>query len=143
MLELAELENGQIGYAVSPDGKSLAGENDGDWRSDWIVIGSDSASGDPIFMSTNLPYPVFTAIAGEGAWEANLVAPSLDAFWKCFDAFRQIARGRANPAQLEANPLSDEEINGYQRNVARLCGGNEDAIDFWNVQAEIGMESES
>jgi len=57
------------------------------------------------------------------------------------DAFREIARGRANPAQLEANPLIEEEIDGYQRNVARLCAGNEEAIDFWNVQAELGVES--
>jgi hypothetical protein len=92
-------------------------------------------------MSTNPPYPVFTSIAGESAWESKLVAPSLDSFWKCVDTFRQIASGRANPTQLEANPLSAEQIDGYQRNVARLGGGNEDAIDFWNVQAEIGMGS--
>lgn len=141
LLKPSELEDGQVGYSVDPKGKSLAGEDDGDWSLDWIVIGTETACGDPIFMSTNPPYPVFTSIAGESAWQAKLVAPSLDSFWKCVDTFRQIASGRANPTQLEANPLSDEQIDGYQRNVAGLCGGNEDAIDFWNVQAEIGMGS--
>jgi hypothetical protein len=142
LMKPSELEEGQVGYSVDPRGKTLAGDGDGDWRSDWIVIGSESACGDPIFMSIKPPYQVFTAIHGEDSWDAKLVAPSLDNFWKCLSLFREMARGRSDPAQLEANPPDDREIQAYLKDIDRLCGGQEDAVDFWSAQAEIGREAD-
>jgi hypothetical protein len=138
----AELRERQIGYSVTPDGTTLIGDGDGDWHSDWLVIGYEDAMGDPIFMSVVLPYPVFRAMHGGRPWDAKLVAPSLEAFWECLRAFRQFAEGRSNPAQLEANPPSQDEITTYLQEVGRLCNGNADAIDFWIVQGEIGMDSD-
>jgi len=94
-------------------------------------------------VSDEPPYPVFTAMHGTDSWDAQLVAPSLESFWKCVVLFREIARNRANPVQLEMNPPADEEINAFLNGLHRLCDGNETAISFWVVQAEIGMESES
>jgi hypothetical protein len=76
----AELAEGQIGYSITPDGTTLIGDGDGDWHYDWLVIGHEDACGDPIFMSVVPPYPVFTAIHGEGSWDEKQVAPSLDKF---------------------------------------------------------------
>ena len=99
-----DLTQGQVGYSVTPEGKSLIGDGDGDWHSDWLVIAYETACGDPIFLSTEPPYPVFTAMHGEGRWDAKLVAPTLDTFWKCLDLFRNLARDRAYPVQLAGNP---------------------------------------
>jgi hypothetical protein len=79
---------------------------------------------------------------GQDSWDPKLVAPSLDAFWECLSVFRQFAEGRSNPVQLEANPPSHDEIDTYLQVIGRLRNANADAIDFWLVQGEIGMESD-
>src|SRR5262249_16007758 len=48
LLNLAELEDGQIGYSVTPDGKSLCSGEAGAWDPNWLVIGHETACGDPI-----------------------------------------------------------------------------------------------
>jgi hypothetical protein len=142
LLDSARLAEGQIGYSVTPEGTTLIGGGDGDWHSDWLVIGCESACGDPIFMSVIPPYPVFTAMHGQGSWDPKLVAPSIDVFWECLRRFRHFAEARSYPVQLEANPPSHDEITTYLQDVGRLCNGNADAVDFWLVQGEIGMESD-
>jgi hypothetical protein len=139
LLSPADLPDGQIGYSVTPEGTMLAGDSEGDWRFDWLVIGNEAACGDPIFMSINPPYPVFTAIHGQGSWNARLVASSLDIFWKCLMVFADFATDRSNPVQLQRNPPGDTQITAYLKDLQLLCDGNEEAIEFWSVQAEIGM----
>jgi hypothetical protein len=48
-----ELEQGQVGYAVASDGKSLCSHNHGAWRQNWTVIGYETACGDPLFIDTD------------------------------------------------------------------------------------------
>jgi hypothetical protein len=134
-----DLADGQIGYSVTPEGATLVSDSDGEWRHDWFVIGNETACGNPIFLSIKLPYPVFTAMNGQSSWNPKLVAPSLDSFWKCLQIFAEFADGRNNPVELRANLPTDTETSGYLGDIHRLCSGNEDAIDFWVVQAEIGM----
>jgi hypothetical protein len=56
----SELQKRQVGYSVHPDGTSLCGDEDGDWRSNWLVIGDEGECGDPIFIDTAAPgYPVY------------------------------------------------------------------------------------
>ncbi len=45
-----ELSEGQKGYSVDPNGKSLVGGKDGDWKNSWLVIGFEELCGDPIFL---------------------------------------------------------------------------------------------
>lgn len=137
LFSLAELEKAQIGYAVTREGTTLIGDGDGDWHSDWLVIGYEAACGDPIFMSVVSPYAVYTALHGRGSWNAKLVAPSLDAFWRCLRVFLEFAQGRGNPAEVEASPPSENEISIYRQDVDRLCTGNGEAIEFWLLQTEI------
>jgi hypothetical protein len=94
-----ELPRGQTGFAVTHDGKSLVGSGPGDWRSTWIVIGHDTGCGDPIFVSHEPPHPVFSAMHGQGAWEPRSVAPSLDRFKQCLEAFRLFTAGRTTAAE--------------------------------------------
>ena len=69
-----ELQAGQIGYSVSPDGKQLSGAGSGYWNESWVVIGHEVICGDPIFIDTdNLQYPVFTAMHGKGTWSPRLI----------------------------------------------------------------------
>ena len=37
----AEFEEGQLGYREDPEGNCLMGENEGDWKKDWFVVGYD------------------------------------------------------------------------------------------------------
>lgn len=72
-----ELSDAQLGYSVDPAGVSLIGENDGDWRPNWLVIGNEELGGAPIFIDTSQPgYPVYTAMHGEGRWDPEPLALS-------------------------------------------------------------------
>ncbi len=64
-----ELSEGQKGYSIDPNGKSLVGEKDGDWKNSWLVIGFEELCGDPIFVDLDLEHlPVFTTGHGIGSW---------------------------------------------------------------------------
>jgi hypothetical protein len=76
-----EFEEGQIGYSVDQEGNSLTGNNEGDWKESWYVIGYDEDLGDPIFVDIeNKNYPVMTAMHGAGDWEPEVTFSSLDEF---------------------------------------------------------------
>ncbi len=63
----AQVKSGQVGYSVSPAGKYLPDDRDGDWRKEWAVIGYEDACGAPIFLDTSLAgFPVYTAIPDQG-----------------------------------------------------------------------------
>jgi hypothetical protein len=136
ILEISELEKGQAGYAVSPDGRSLCGDKDGDWRSNWIAIGYETCLGDPIFVdSANPKLPVFTAIHGEGAWEPDLIALSFDAFAKILHELAQIAIGRTNPVEQEDNPLTDGDRKAFLARVNKINEGQIET-EFWEAMLE-------
>lgn len=50
------------------EGNSFVGNNAGDWKESWFVIGYDEYLGDPIFVdiNNNNNYPVLTAEHGMG-----------------------------------------------------------------------------
>jgi hypothetical protein len=84
----------QAGYSRSPDGTSLVGSGAGDWLPQWTVIGCGEMCGDPIFVDTSAAgFPVFTAIHGEGRWDAKKIAVSLKAFGEALAALAVLARG--------------------------------------------------
>lgn len=61
------------------EGQSLVGNEEGDWKEGWIVIGIDSYLGDPIFVDSNDENcPVYTAMHGEGEWEPECIAERIE-----------------------------------------------------------------
>src|SRR5215204_1529845 len=79
--DVDELEEAQIGYSVDPSGSSLIDENSGSWQRNWVVIGYEDGSGDPIFTDSEADgFPVYTAMHGTGAWEPSLIATGLRNF---------------------------------------------------------------
>jgi hypothetical protein len=133
LFSAAELEQGQLGYGVAPDGKSLCSGEDGAWQPTWIAIGYETACGDPLFIETDEPtLPVLTAIHGEGYWEPMPVAISFDAFVRQINDFARIAKGRSNPVELDDNPLPDTERDSFLERVDEM---NERQFDssFWAV----------
>jgi hypothetical protein len=108
-----ELESGQVGYSVSQSGATLVGNQDGDWRKNWLVIGYDETCGDPIFIDTLVKaYPVFTAVMGRGRWDPKPVAISLEAFASSISVVATLACSRESPVLLEKNPISKFEREG-------------------------------
>ena len=104
---LAEL---QVGYARDPQGRPLTGEAEGDWRPNWVVIGEDDTSGDPIFIdSAQDGFPVYTAMHGQGHWKPIRIASSLQGLGHALHALVEATRGRQNPRALESSPLTADE----------------------------------
>jgi hypothetical protein len=133
----AEIERLQVGYSVKPDGSSLCAGDDGAWQPTWIVIGKETGLGDPIFIdSSSAALPVYTAMHGEGIWESNPVASTAEAFAGCFNELSRIAAGRANPAELDANPLRDDERAQFLARIAEL-NGTSIAPEFWDLILEF------
>jgi hypothetical protein len=135
-----ELEEAQVGYAVAPDGRSLVSEEPGAWQADWVAIAYETSFGDVIFASRTAPHPVFTSVHGEGTWEQRAIAPSLEAFGACLEAFQQYAKDRGSPGELEDNRPSHDEQAAFVDAVRRHTGGNQSALDFWMLTAEIQQE---
>ena len=136
LLPLDEIEQAQLGYSVTSDGASLCSGEDGAWQLNWLVIGHDTACGDPVFIdSRRLTMPVFTAMHSEGAWRPKQIATSLDTFAKCLEEFSRIFQGRSNPMEREANPVSDEERTSYLQRIAEL-NGIASSPEFWDALLE-------
>jgi len=130
------LEERQLGYSVAPNGRSLYGSAQGEWHPAWIVIGQETACGDPIFIdiaSSNVP--VLTAMHGEGSWDPTLIAISLDAFAQCVKEFAAIAQGRVNPIAVEANPITALERTSFLERMEKINGGQAD-LEWWSVLLE-------
>jgi hypothetical protein len=133
--------DGQSGFAVDSDGQSLVGISPGDWRPEWIVIGHETAGGDPIFALDEAPHPVFNAMHGEGSWDPKLVAPSIEAFAQCLRAFQGFAAGRSSPVEIDANPATPEQQAQFLTVIRSLTNGDQDALGFWAVQIELDLDA--
>ena len=116
----------QIGYSVGPSGEPL----ETDWRKEWVVIGYEESLGDPIFIDSSVDgFPVYTAIHGEGTWEAKQIAVSLESFGQALVAVAEVAKGRETPVALENNPLTPIE---RQATIAAIKNHNPSVVlDFW------------
>jgi hypothetical protein len=136
-----EVPRGQRGFAVATDGQLLVGVDPGDWRPEWVVIGHETACGDPIFASDESPHPVFSAMHGEGSWDPKLVAPSLDVFTQCLRELRKFSAGRTSPLEIDANPPTSEEQAQFLPAIHRLTNADQEVLGFWAVQIELDLDS--
>jgi hypothetical protein len=133
LFQFEELDEVQIGYARSEEGKSFCNGAAGSWKSDWLVIGNETGLGDPIFIDTSIPdLPVLTAMHGEGSWEPTTIAVSLEHFAVALRTFQEISIGRERPVALEQNPLSARERHDALQRIAGGRGYQID-MDFWEA----------
>jgi hypothetical protein len=110
----------------------LTGDQDGDWLQKWIVIGYEDLCGDPIFIDISVDeFPVYTAIHGEGSWNAKRVAVSLEAFGRALLSVANIAKGRENPLALKNNPLEQLEKEATLSFIRRDNPGVD--LEFWEI----------
>jgi len=131
-----EIQALQIGYSVSPTGEPLTGDRQGDWSTEWIVIGNEELNGDPIFIDTSKEgFPVYTAIHGEGEWNAKQIAVSLEGFGHALSIVADVARGRERPIALENNPLTQSEKEITLTSIRRYNPDIE--LEFWEILFEL------
>jgi len=132
IIPLEELDAFQVGYSRSPSGQLLHGA-EGGWRKEWIAIGHETATGDPIILDVDT-MRVITAPHGEGTWNPKAIAVSLEGFGIALRTFRRLAVGRENPVQLEANPLPVEERKAALSGIAEA--NPQVDLFFWDLQLE-------
>ena len=77
---------------------------------------------------------------GEGFWDPDLIAPSLESFRNCLEVFRRFAHGRSCPAEVEANPPSKQEKSQFLRDIKRLTDDDSEAWGFWAVRIDLDPE---
>ena len=126
-----ELKQFQQGFSIHPDGTSLTGVNAGDWQKNWLVIAIDTELGDPYFVDTSLEQlPVFTAMHGEGGWQIDAVASSLNSFLACLKLL--IKHGRQTAAQFvpdETSITNPNILTQLQSELIQASG----CKDFWSL----------
>ena len=125
-----EREEAQVGYSVDLDGKSLVGNEEGSWKENWVVIGNEDLTGNPIFVDAGIEtYPVYTAVHGMGSWEPILIAGSIGGFAEALRAIAVLSEGRGNPEELKANALPSKERDEAIRKIRELDPSID--ISFW------------
>jgi hypothetical protein len=134
-----ELESAQVGYSLDPNGRSLVGDGKGYWHKEWLVIGHETACGDPIFVSKDHPYPVFTAIHGQGEWDPTLVAPSVEQFWRCLHVYRDFTAPYGGFIDAETNARDPKDEEAFIREISTICEEDIEAVFSWAVWANIDL----
>ena len=126
---VAGLNAAQQGYGIVPDG------SDTDWRDEWVVVGYEGMSGDPIFIDTDDDdYPVYTAAHGMGSWNPKLIAFTFLDFVQILGQLQVLARGRANPVELKRRPVSADESDGFIEFIRRDSPDVD--FSFWKLLYE-------
>ena len=122
-LSSAEVSIGFSSIEISPLQQLDAlqeGYSGPDWRKGWLVIGHEGLAGDPIFVDLgDKQIPVFTAAHGTGSWSPVCLAESIEGFCAILEKLRRLARNRSNPVDLEANPITEKEMDGFLGDVAK------------------------
>lgn len=104
----------QVGYSFLEGGEDLCGTDEGEWKTEWIVIGNDTLQGDPIFIdSTKVGFPVYTAPHGEGEWNPELISESYRGFFAILLELKKLAIGREHPVGLENKPMTQKEYDNF------------------------------
>ena len=134
IFKLENIEKEQIGYSVSENGKSLTGNKNGDWKKKWVVIATDNMD-DPIFVDIeNQNLPVFIAEHGNGEWEENYIAISIENFSQILNDLKQLSIKRENPVQIEKNPISETELEIFLSKTKEENKGMD--VEYWEILLE-------
>jgi hypothetical protein len=120
----------QLGYSIDPKGKSLIGEKDGDWNKDWIVISRDDL-GEPHFTDLKTG-KIFTAMHGQGDWEPDLISISLEKYIETINILFELSKKRDNPDDLENNPITQNEIEQFEKFIEEANNGEVEFYEWEN-----------
>lgn len=119
----------QMGYSIDINGNTLITGADGDWKEEWLVIASDGL-GDPFIVDTgSQQLTILTAPHGEGTWEPNVIADSLDNFKYIVSLIHDVARGRDNPVEIEKNPIPAKQKKNILKQIETLNPYTD--ISYW------------
>ena len=128
----SELEEEQLAYRIN----AVTAEIDEEWKESWLVIGREDLLGKPLFTDLlTEELPVYTTADGEGKWKPELVAISFKGFIKSLLEVYRVSNGRSYPAELERNPLPDDEREKVLNNIAELNG--DASLEFWESWFEM------
>ncbi|MCF2874398.1 MULTISPECIES: hypothetical protein [unclassified Tenacibaculum] len=120
----------QLGYSVDPEGESLIGEEEGDWNKDWVVISLDEL-GEPHFVDLKTE-KVYTAMHGEGDWNPDLIAISVSKYFEIINFLKKLSKNRDNPSDLEENPISQNEIEEFEKLIEEINNGRVEFYEWEN-----------
>jgi hypothetical protein len=127
LFPLAELPRHQVGYSVDPQGNSLCDGELGSWKPSWIVIGRDTALGDPIFLDTADPdLHILTDMHGQDEWCPYPIATNIEAFFATLEELSQAGYQQDWPAMFAR--------------VARI-NDNPEVVAFWETFFDTGASS--
>jgi len=133
-----ELSKGQIGYSIDSNGKPLTGNDEGDWKRGWFVIGFEDLCGDPIFIDLEMDcFPVFTAMHGIGHWNEQEVAETFEGFVGVLEVIAGVSKGRNTDALLEQNPLSSKEKRAILAEIKKIIPNS--STGFWENLLDIEL----
>lgn len=133
--EAEHVTDEQVGYSVTMDGLSLVTGKRGDWKEEWLAIGYEEDSDEPVFVNMKTAaLKVSSAQHGEDGWDPFYIADSLDNLRNIVQLLQTVSGGRANPEELEGNPISDEERQKVLQEIKRQNPQSEPW--FWELFLE-------
>ena len=139
-----DIEAAQTGYSINPNGESLVGSAEGDWKSTWLVIGITEDLGDPIFVDISTDEKsVYTAPNGQGSWNPVLLSNTYENFIIVLGQFSEIAKNRDCPVELENNPMTQNEFDDFIEFVEKTAMISD--TYFWGLlisDEDAGIEPE-
>ena len=136
--QVSTLNELQLGYSIGPDGEDLTGENEGDWQSNWVVIGNSTDVGDPFFVDTRqIELPVYTSMHGMGEWIPESVATSLSSFLQALSYLNDISgQDMARIYPDNSTIVEPSELVVIKDTLSRLSG----VEDYWECFIEQHRE---
>lgn len=133
-LKSFDLGSGGITF-VNPDELQEAQRGYEDLPRGLIVIGHDSALGDPIGLDTRNPsLPAWTDMHGQGEWNPVQIADSLQGLIDAIAIMTRLSAGRENPVALESNPLPSQQRDAALTAIRK--GNPQSDMDFWATMLE-------
>ncbi|UUZ79100.1 hypothetical protein LJK88_28185 [Paenibacillus sp. P26] len=134
-----QLEQAQVGYSIDLKGQSLCGTEEGSWLAQWLVIGFEDETGDPIFVDVHdEQFPVYSAVHGQGDWRPFQIAVSLTKFVTALGYIKELSHGRENPVALEQNPIPSIKRKEVLDRISQDNQGID--IEFWETWLEDIVE---
>jgi len=119
----------QIDYRVDLVGNNLTGEDYGRWRNEWYVIAFHSAYIYPIFIDTDSHRIYHASMGRMGEWEPGKIAENPEEFFSILETIHSLSVNRHTPQSLKENPLSDSEVENFQKFIESLSSYNDKG--FW------------
>jgi len=111
----------QTGYRFTPGGQALIGDEKGDWKAEWWVIGTDRLVFDPILVDIDTEdLIVYTAEHGQGSWQVELISNSLKGLLESIEVLYQFKQAYINYKTNKQIPVR-EILTTTQNQVKQNC----------------------